>query len=75
MQTALTDPTTTDAADFAHARGLLADCAHHGDSILIAACDIILRLAPNGCDAHRARALRETLVRTAGAMTCRGTAT
>ncbi|APE43393.1 hypothetical protein BOO69_08175 [Sulfitobacter alexandrii] len=68
----LIDPTTDDATDLAHARGLLADCAHHPDSVLIAACDTILRLAPNGCDAHRARALRETLVRTAGAMTCKG---
>ncbi len=74
MHTALIDPTTNDAADLAHARGLLADCAHHEDSVLIAACDTILRLAPNGCDAHRARTLRETLVRTSSANTCGGRA-
>ncbi len=71
MNTTLIDPTTNDAADLAHARGLLADCAHHDDSLLIAACDTVLRLAPNGCDAHRARTLRETLVRTSPTMSCR----
>tara|TARA_R110002049_G_scaffold23545_10_gene83673 strand:+ start:54597 stop:54794 length:198 start_codon:yes stop_codon:yes gene_type:complete len=52
------------ATDLIYARGVLADCCHHTDAAVIAACDTILLLDHDGDDAHRARTLRDTLERT-----------
>ena len=56
---------TKDEIDLAHARGIIADCCHHSDTAIIAACDTILMLDGSSEDAERARELRATLSKSA----------
>ncbi|UWR36177.1 hypothetical protein [Sulfitobacter sp. W074] len=56
---------TKDEADLTYARGIIADCCHHSDTAIIAACDTILMLDGSSEDAERARELRATLSKSA----------
>ena len=56
---------TKDEIDLAHARGIIADCCHHSDTAIIAACDTIIMLDGSCEDAERARELRATLSKSA----------
>ncbi|MGB1389251.1 MAG: hypothetical protein ACPG61_10230 [Paracoccaceae bacterium] len=52
----------TNAADLAHARGIMADCCHHPDPVVIAACETIIAMAdPQSCEARRATRMRHLL--------------